>query len=111
MYCDFLDRKRIDPTIFERSFSRTTGLARLLVLEALPQSWDRDNYMAQRRTEMGRPDMKTNNFRVDKKNKKALVADEVAEWDFQDISGYQKFSLPYGEGYNAKKCVPQSHLR
>jgi hypothetical protein len=28
-----LDRSRIDPTIFERSFTRTEGLARLLILE------------------------------------------------------------------------------
>src|ERR1700733_15959399 len=28
-----LDRTRIDPTIFERSFGRTQGLARLLILE------------------------------------------------------------------------------
>jgi hypothetical protein len=32
-----LDRSRIDPTIFERSFGRTEGLARLLILEKLPK--------------------------------------------------------------------------
>ncbi len=36
-----LDRSRIDPTIFERSFGRTMGLARLLVLEKLPKPTDR----------------------------------------------------------------------
>lgn len=33
VYWPELERGRIDPTIFERSFSRTLGLARLLVLE------------------------------------------------------------------------------
>lgn len=33
VYWPELERSRIDPTIFERSFSRTLGLARLLVLE------------------------------------------------------------------------------
>lgn len=29
---------------------------------------------------------------------------EVPEWeDFEDVSGYQKFSIPYGEGFHAKK--------
>jgi hypothetical protein len=49
------DRSRIDPTIFERSFQRTLGLARLLVLERLPTSTARDAYLDQRREERGRP--------------------------------------------------------
>lgn len=49
-----LDRSRIDPTIFERSFGRTLGLARLLVLEKLPSTTDRDAYVDQRRAERGR---------------------------------------------------------
>jgi hypothetical protein len=49
------DRSRVDPTIFERSFQRTLGLARLLVLERLPTSHARDAYLDQRRRERGRP--------------------------------------------------------
>lgn len=44
VYCSFLDRSKIDPTIYEQSFSRTVGLARLLVLEALPKPGDREQY-------------------------------------------------------------------
>jgi hypothetical protein len=54
VYWPLLDRSRIDPTIFERSFGRTLGLARLLVLEKLPTSTDRDAYVDQRRAERGR---------------------------------------------------------
>lgn len=50
-----LDRTRIDPTIYERSFSRVLGLARLLVLEKLPHPSDREIYLAKRREERGRP--------------------------------------------------------
>ncbi|KAF8247996.1 hypothetical protein K440DRAFT_549813 [Wilcoxina mikolae CBS 423.85] len=104
VYCPFLDRSKIDPTIFERSFARTAGLARLLVLEALPKPEQREQYQAKRREEMGRPEVANSRLReVDRKNKKAMTTDEVAEWDFEDISGYQKFAIPYGEGYNAKK--------
>lgn len=54
VYWPLLDRSRIDPTIFERSFGRTVGLARLLVLEKLPSSTDREAYVDQRRAERGR---------------------------------------------------------
>ena len=54
VYWPLLDRSRIDPTIFERSFGRTLGLARLLVLEKLPSTTDRDAYIDQRRAERGR---------------------------------------------------------
>lgn len=54
IYWPLLDRSRIDPTIFERSFGRTLGLARLLVLEKLPSTTDRDAYVDQRRAERGR---------------------------------------------------------
>lgn len=104
VYCDFLDRSRIDPTIFERSFQKTVGLARLLVLEALPSPEDRESYVTQRRQEMGRPQKEyTTDTPKDEKDLKQRVNDEVAEWDFEDISGYQKFSIPYGEKYNAKR--------
>lgn len=103
VYCDFLDRSRIDPTIFERSFTRTNGLARLLILEALPKPEDRDGYVMQRRTEMGRPQKVIYKPSVDTRNIKTRVNDEVAEWDFEDISGYQKFAIPYGPDYNAKR--------
>ena len=46
-----LDRSRIDPTIFERSFRTTQGLARLLILERLTTSNERDDYQNKRRSE------------------------------------------------------------
>ena len=54
VYWPLLDRSRIDPTIFERSFGRTVGLARLLVLEKLPSTTEREAYVDQRRAERGR---------------------------------------------------------
>lgn len=104
VYCDFLDRTRVDPSIFERSFARTVGLARLLVLEALPKPADRDRYVEKRRREMGRPQKflprSAPKLTTDIKTR---TTDEVAEWDFEDVSSYQKFSIPYGADYNAKR--------
>lgn len=55
VYWPLLERSRIDPTIFERNFARTVGLARLLVLERLPTKSERESYMDERRRERGRP--------------------------------------------------------
>ncbi|RHZ50985.1 ankyrin repeat protein [Aspergillus thermomutatus] len=98
-----LDRSKIDPTIFERSFTRTLGLARLLVLEKLPKPSDRDAYIDKRRRERGRPVP----MRISKQlrgNIKNDWDDEVPEWvDEEDVSDYHTFTIPYGEKFHARK--------
>lgn len=79
VYWPELDRSRIDPTIFERSFQRTLGLARLLVLERLPTSSSRDSYLAKRREERGRPPLHRRYFHRLAGNIKENHEDEVAE--------------------------------
>lgn len=86
-----LQRSRVDPTIFERNFGRTVGLARLLVLERLPSKQERERYMDQRRQERGRPRI-DRNYRSFGGNIKEQYEDEVAEWVAQeDVSDYRKF--------------------
>ena len=101
-----LERDRIDPTIFERSFGRTQGLARLLILEKLPKSSDRESYMDQRRAERGRP-VVHRNFRNQYKmggNIKDQEEDDVAEWVWQDeASSYHTMTVPYGPKYHASR--------
>ena len=106
VYWPLLERQRIDPTVFERSFVRTMGLARLLVLEALPKPVDRDNYVDQRRAERGRPGL--NRWRRDRGklqgNVKDREPDDVAEWAYEDdVSDYHTFTVPYGPKYHAKR--------
>lgn len=107
VYCPALDRSRIDPTIFERSFTRTTGLARLLVLEQLPKPIDREDYLNQRREERGRPSTGNNYWRrgnVLPDNIKDQDPDDIAEWAYDDeISNYHSFTVPYGPRYHAKR--------
>lgn len=101
-----LDRSRIDPTIFERSFSRTEGLARLLILEKLPKSSERDAYIDQRRIERGRPPANRSRMqqRLIRGNIKNKFEDEVAEWvDEEEVSNYHTFTVPYGPQFHAKK--------
>ncbi|KAH1375251.1 hypothetical protein KXW98_005362 [Aspergillus fumigatus] len=103
VFWPLLDRTRIDPTIFERSFTRTRGLARLLVLEKLPKPSDRDAYIDKRRRERGRPVP----MRISKQlrgNIKNDWDDEVPEWvDEEDVSDYHTFTIPYGERFHARK--------
>lgn len=107
-----LDRSRIDPTIFERSFKRTLGLARLLVLERLPTSTARDEYLAKRREERGRPPLDRPYFSRTSGNIKMSHEDEVADWlDEADVSNYHTFTLPYGVKSSAKKIEKLCYTR
>ncbi|KAI9925755.1 hypothetical protein MW887_005561 [Aspergillus wentii] len=107
VYWPQLERSRIDPTIFERSFARTVGLARLLVLEKLPKTSDRETYLIKRRAERGRPNPNT----YSRSNKlhgniKDIWEDETPDWQEEDeISDYNTFSIPYGERFHARRII------
>jgi len=107
VYWPELDRSRVDPTIFERSFSRTMGLARLLVLEQLPKPNDREQYLDQRRKERGRPSADNGYWNRQNTlvgNIKDQDPDDIAEWVYDDeVSNYHSFTVPYGPKYHAKK--------
>ncbi|KAK4939530.1 hypothetical protein LTR10_020239 [Elasticomyces elasticus] len=107
VYWPAIERSRIDPTIFERSFSRVQGLARLLVLEKLPHPNDRDLYLAQRREERGRPPLpwwQPTRHQLPG-NVKDVQPDDVAEWlvEPEEFSNYNTLNIPYGPRYHAKK--------
>ncbi|KAF2738451.1 ankyrin [Polyplosphaeria fusca] len=104
VYWPLLDRSRVDPTIFERNFARTVGLARLLVLERLPTKSERESYMDERRRERGRPAINRYHNSSMQGNIKDRFEDEVAEWvDGDEVSDYHTFTIPYGPKYHAKK--------
>ncbi|EUC43413.1 hypothetical protein COCMIDRAFT_38672 [Bipolaris oryzae ATCC 44560] len=104
VYWPLLDRSRIDPTLFERSFGRTLGLARLLVLEKLPSSSVREAYVNERRTERGRPRIDRWPTRKLRGNMKDMHEEDVAEWvETDEVSDYHTFTIPYGPKYSARK--------
>jgi ankyrin repeat protein len=101
-----LDRSRIDPTIFERSFNRTLGLARLLVLEIMPKSADREAYSDQRRRERGRPEANRSGRDEHRLhgNIKEQEEDDVADWvEADEVSNYHTMVVPYGKRFNAAR--------
>ncbi|KAI1288909.1 ankyrin repeat protein [Xylaria venustula] len=104
VYWPDLDRSRVDPTIFERSFQRTLGLARLLVLERLPSTNAREHYLRKRREERGRPQLIQRFQHRLYGNIKDIHEDEVADWvDEDEVSNYHTFTVPYGVKFHAKK--------
>jgi ankyrin repeat protein len=114
VYWRDLERDRVDPTIFERSFNRVLGLARLLVLERLPKPSDRDSYLDKRRAERGRPPANRNsrNQHMLLGNIKDEHDDEVAEWVQEDeVSNYHTFTLPYGPKFHAKRIEKLCYTR
>jgi ankyrin repeat protein len=112
VYWPELDRSRVDPTIFERSFQRTLGLARLLVLERLPTSTVRETYLSKRREERGRPALNRNYMHRLHGNIKDQHEDEVADWvNEQDVSNYHTFTVPYGAHFHAKKVEKLCYTR
>lgn len=114
VYWPNLDRSRVDPTIFERSFQRTLGLARLLVLERLPTSTSRDAYVDKRREERGRPRVDRYNrfYRSLTGNIKERYEDEVADWvNEEEVSNYHTFTIPYGQKFHAKKIEKLCYTR
>ncbi|KAI1386921.1 ankyrin [Hypoxylon trugodes] len=104
VYWSELDRSRVDPTIYERSFQMTLGLARLLVLERLPTTNARDEYLRKRREERGRPLPPVRYQFHLQGNIKENHEDEVADWvDEDEVSNYHTFTVPYGTKFSAKK--------
>ncbi|OBT68741.1 hypothetical protein VE03_02198 [Pseudogymnoascus sp. 23342-1-I1] len=101
-----LERSRVDPTIFERAFRKTLGLSRLLVLEKLPSTTDRERYTDERRKERGRPAV-DRHIRDQHKlhgNIKDEQEDEVADWAEEDqVSNYHTMVVPYGKRFTARK--------
>lgn len=111
VYWPDLDRSRIDPTIFERSFKRTLGLARLLVLERLPTTSAREAYLNKRRQERGRPTFYRGHHFLGG-NIKEYHEDEVADWlSEEDVSNYHTFTVPYGEKFHAKRIEKLCYTR
>ena len=111
IYWPDLDRSRVDPTIYERSFQRTLGLARLLVLERLPTNSARDAYLNKRRQERGRPSVYRYRH-VLGGNIKDFHEDEVADWlSEEEVSNYHTFTVPYGKQFHAKRIEKLCYTR
>lgn len=111
VYWGDMDRSRVDPTVFERSFSHVVGLARLLVMEKLPTAEARDAYISERRAERKRPHRQSQ-YQGDWGNIKESQPEDVAEWvDEEEVSNYHTFMVPYGPKYNAKKVSREATSR
>ncbi|KAK6349078.1 hypothetical protein TWF730_009837 [Orbilia blumenaviensis] len=105
VYYPALIREKIDPTIYERSINRLKGLAKLLVLERLPDVEERDSYLEDRRRERGRPGKRSHVTRKTLKGDLKAQGNEVPEWDIteEEQANYHTISIPYGKPHSAKR--------
>ncbi|KAF7300977.1 putative ankyrin repeat protein [Mycena indigotica] len=96
-----LSRSEVDPTIYERSIARITGLARLLVLEKLANAETRHAFLNARRTIRGRSEASNKYFRRKRKLKGDLKGEDTGlEMNDYDVSSLH---IPYGPGWNARR--------
>ncbi|KAI5121629.1 hypothetical protein M0805_001158 [Coniferiporia weirii] len=114
IYVPELQRADVDPTIFERSLARITGLARLLVLEKLARPEARVSYLESRRSLRSRAQGNTVYTRRMRRQRKGdLKADEeIVGLDMNDYD-VATLHIPYGPGWTAKrieKLVYQTDL-
>ncbi|KAJ6615451.1 hypothetical protein B0H10DRAFT_2164836 [Mycena sp. CBHHK59/15] len=115
VYVPTLAREDIDPTIYERSIVRITGLARLLALEKLTNTDVRFAFLESRRTLRGRPNPLNRYNRRNKRKFKGDLKAEAASVGGLEMNDYDVASLhiPYGPGWDARridKLVYQTDL-
>ncbi|GBB92606.1 hypothetical protein RclHR1_02030009 [Rhizophagus clarus] len=91
-----LDRSRIDPTIYEKSFEKLNGLARLLVLERLNTPYDRFEYIEKKRERNYHPE--SSSYVSRRKRRSSDI--KASKFENND---YGTVILPYGPKYNAKR--------
>ncbi|KAI5121628.1 hypothetical protein M0805_001157 [Coniferiporia weirii] len=114
VYVPELRRADVDPTIFERSLARVSGLARLLVLEKLARPEARVSYLESRRNLRSRAQGNTvYTHRMRRQRKGDLKAEEeIAGLDMNDYD-VTTLHIPYGPSWTAKrieKLVYQTDL-
>ncbi|KAF3199269.1 hypothetical protein TWF106_003953 [Orbilia oligospora] len=117
VYYPDLQRNKIDPTIYDRNIVKLRGLAKLLLLERLPDAHDRDAHLVSRRSEQGRPTRsgRGSRYRRSRKGRELQAlktrVPEIPEWEVNIVttdealeeSNYYTITLPYGEEYPAKR--------
>ncbi|KAF9530937.1 hypothetical protein CPB83DRAFT_849901 [Crepidotus variabilis] len=107
-----LKREAIDPTIYERSIAKMTGLARLLVLEKLATTDTRLEFLDSRRNLRGRP-AQNHPYINDKKLKGDLKADDTIAGLALNNYDVTTLHVPYGQKWDARridKLVYQTDL-
>ncbi|PWN49381.1 hypothetical protein IE53DRAFT_388417 [Violaceomyces palustris] len=98
--CPGLNRERIDPTIYNRSIFQIQGLARLLVLEKLTSTEERNIHLQRQRKQSGRPmNNRMGTFW-------RTMGDLKLKGEILPMSEYDTlFHIPYGPKYNASKLT------
>ncbi|RKP26202.1 hypothetical protein SYNPS1DRAFT_8157, partial [Syncephalis pseudoplumigaleata] len=100
-----LDRERINPTIYERSFEKLYGLARLLVMEELETPDVRYTFLEKRREHRKRPAHENAGNYASKDRYGDLKSESF------DNNDYETVHLPYGPHWTAHKIVRRLYTK
>ncbi|KAI9199230.1 uncharacterized protein BJ171DRAFT_445672 [Polychytrium aggregatum] len=102
-----LQRDRIDPQVYERSFEKVQGLARLLLFESLSSQGARMTFKEQQRTRRLRPshDKAGAHRRLAYRRNQDLTAGGV------DSNDYSTLFMPYGPGWTAEKIRKKAYKK
>ncbi|GMH44409.1 hypothetical protein BSKO_12361 [Bryopsis sp. KO-2023] len=106
-----LQKARIDPTLFERSWNKVVGLAKLLLLERLKTPEERFRYREQHRSKKMRQMCSSafaHKFRMRGMIHNPWMAERLEAISARhgaDASDYSTVFLPWGKGYNAQRCA------
>jgi len=104
-----LQKERIDPTLFEKPWHKVVGLGKLLLLERLRTPEARFRYKEQHRTRRMKP-LYTSSF-AERFNYRRMVHNKWVGQRMEEVHGgadasdYSTVFLPWGRGYNAKRCA------
>ncbi|KAJ3108241.1 hypothetical protein HDU97_001775 [Phlyctochytrium planicorne] len=102
-----LDRSRLDPQLFERSYEKTKGLSRLLLFEALRTPDVRMKFKETQRERKLRPPHKDAGQYI--MNSFARSNDLRSEG--VESSDYNTVYLPYGEKWTARRIAKLAHRK
>lgn len=99
-----LDRKKIDPQLFERRFDQLQGLARLLLLESLTTAESRTKYKDQQRLRKLRPSASSSQpfwSNLDPQFQDEFSRERLEAAGGADASDYSTLFLPWGPKWTA----------
>jgi hypothetical protein len=101
------DRSRIDPQLYERSFDKVQGLAKLLLFEAFQNPGSRLRFKEKQRNRKMRPAHEdAGNYKsLEWKRENDLTSQNV------DANDYSTVFIPYGPVWTARKIAKLAHKK
>eukprot|EP00854_Cymbomonas_tetramitiformis_P018187 gene18187-21666_t len=107
-----LERRRVDPMLFERSWKNVRGLAKLLLLEVLRTPEARTRYKELHRSNKRRPPARPRFGKLRAYSQTRWAEERLEELRAgADASDYSTVFLPWGPGHCARNTMGMMHTK